>query len=248
MRLGLQMRWRPLLATLAGLLLPIPLILAVGAGRIGPWESAVARDAQAVSPVLTIDERRALLTFERPCQGAADCEPPLGCVTFSRGQALCMASECQTDLQCSEGFTCQALRSRGQGPRVRLCLVRGLADEGAPCFPSFTLTREMVCREGLLCNNGYCGRPCQPDTPESCPRGSFCADNPGGASCLPTCEDGTCAQGQECVRFEREISVCARILGENCQRQPCPEDTRCSVGYVPQRPGEIEMECRAVSE
>lgn len=246
MQVGLQVRWRSLLAALAGLLLPIPLVLAVGAGRVWPEHESMRQDIETVSPILTLDEQRSLLTYERSCQKRDDCEPPLGCVELFGGNALCMASECQTDLHCRDGFTCKVLRSRDEGPQVRLCVVHGLADEGAPCVSSFTFRREVLCREDLLCNDGYCGRPCRPGPPGSCPTGFFCASSREGASCLPNCEGQACAQqGQQCVRFERERSMCARVQGANCQQQPCPEGTACNVSYNPERPGEVSMECKA---
>lgn len=240
------MRWQPFLAVLTGLMLPLPIVLAVGAERLWPDNRAFPqepqKDMRAVSPILSLDERRALLTHERPCKQPEDCEPPLGCVPLLRGQALCSASECQTDLQCAEGFTCKALRSLGQGPLVRLCVVQGLADEGTLCFPSFTFKREMVCRPGLLCNT-YCGRPCQPGEPESCPEGSSCMEGSEGPSCMPHCEEDACAEGQQCVRLEKGFSVCAQIRGENCQSQSCPEGTSCHVRYLSGRPRQIQLEC-----
>jgi hypothetical protein len=238
----------PWIAAVAGLLLPLPLILALGAGRGLPGAQDTAQETVSVSPVLTADERRAFLTHERLCRTARDCDAPLGCVPLPDGQSLCMASDCQTDVQCAEGFTCKALRSRGEGPRVRRCIVKGLVEEGAPCVPSFTFKHEVVCRPELRCN-GYCGRPCQLGEPASCPEGSFCMDGNEGPSCMPTCEGKSCAEGQQCVRFERRYSVCASIRGENCQSQPCPEGMRCSVSTLPRSPGEIQMECvRACGE
>lgn len=235
------MNWRPLLAAFCGLLLPLPLVLAVGAWWTRP-QPQPARDTRLVSPMLSLEERRALLTHERACQTSEDCEAPLGCLSIDWGQALCMASECLTDLQCEEGFTCKTLRTRGQGPRVRTCVVRGVAQEGAPCMASFTFTPEESCRPGLICN-GYCGRPCQLGAPESCPEGTFCRDGKNGASCMPTCEGRSCAEGEECARFQGGFSVCARISGENCQRHACRDGTRCSVAYLPGRRGEVQMEC-----
>jgi len=153
-----------------------------------------------------------------------------------------MASECQTDLQCADGFTCRTLKSRGRGPLVRSCVVRGSAKEGEPCSSSFTFRQGAVCRPGLVCN-GYCGRPCQPGAPESCPEGALCLEGSEGPSCMPTCEGRSCPEGQECVHIKDGSSVCARIWGDNCQRQACPEGTTCSVGYLPGRPGEVRMNC-----
>lgn len=236
------MNWRRLLTALAGFLLPLPLVLAVGAGRGLAGAQARVQDPSEVSPILSIEERRAFMTHERSCQKAEDCEPPLGCMDLDWGHSICMASECQTDLQCADGFTCRAVKSRGRGPLVRTCVVRGTAKEGEPCVSTFTFEQEAVCRPGLLCN-AYCGRPCQPDTPGSCPEGSICLKGSEGPSCMPTCEGRACSEGQECVRFKDGFSVCARIWGDNCQRQACPEGTSCSVGYLPGRPGEVQLEC-----
>jgi hypothetical protein len=235
------MSWRPAVATFAILLLPLPLVLAVEAGRFQP-RRAEAHETRPVSPILSLEERRELMTHERHCQTAEDCEPPLACLDLDWGRALCMASECQTDLQCAEGFTCRALRSRGQGPWVRTCVVRGTAEEGAPCSATFTFTQEAVCRPGLLCND-YCGRPCQLGEPGACPEGTLCLQGKEGPSCMPTCDGRACPEGQACVPFKDGSSVCARVWGENCQHQACPEGASCSVSYMPGRPGEVQMEC-----
>lgn len=197
---------------------------------------------RAVSPILTLDERRELMTHERSCKKAEDCEPPLGCLNLGSGHSICMASECQTDLQCAEEFTCRALKSRGGGPWIHTCIVRGTAEEGEPCSSSYTFQQEAVCRPGLLCN-GHCGRPCQLDDSSSCPEGSICLKGREGPSCMPTCEGRTCPEGQECVPFKDGSSVCGKIWGENCQRQGCPEGTSCRTSYFPGSPGEISMEC-----
>ncbi len=233
---------QPSLAVAVGLLLPIPLVLAIGTVRRWPEPQPEGQETRAVSPILTLDERRVLLTLERFCRTTQDCEEPLGCVPLPSGEALCMSSDCQTNMQCAEGFTCKALPSRGQGPLVRLCIVNGMVEEGAPCVPSYTFKHDVVCRPGLLCN-GYCGRPCRLGEPESCPEGTFCMDGGEGPACMPTCEGSVCGEGQRCVRFGKSLSVCARIRGEDCQSQPCPEGTRCSVSTLPRRPGEIQMEC-----
>ncbi len=236
------MRWRSLLAPLVGILLPIPLVLAVGAGQARLTPQTGVQENRPIAPMLSLDERRALLTHERPCQTSEDCDTSLGCLDLDWGHSLCMASECETDLQCADGFACRALKSRGRGPWVRSCVVQGSAKEGEPCVSSFTFEQEAVCRPGLVCN-GYCGRPCQLGAPESCPEGSLCLEGSAGPSCMPTCEGRSCPEGQECVRFKEGFSVCAHIWGDNCQRQTCPEGTTCNVSYLPGQPGEVQMEC-----
>lgn len=234
------MRWRPAAAAFAMLLLPLPLILAVGVGRFRSQEQVW--QTEAAVPMLSLEERRALITHERPCQRTADCEPPLACLDLDVGYSACMASECQTDLQCAEGFTCRALKSRDGALRVRTCVVRGSAEEGAPCSSTFTFKQEAVCRPGLRCN-GYCGRPCEPGTTDTCPEGTVCLNGREGPACMPTCDGRTCPERQQCVALKSGASVCARIWGENCQRQGCANGTSCSVSSLPGRPGEVEMEC-----
>jgi hypothetical protein len=234
------MKWRPAMAAFAILMLPLPLVLAVGAGRFRA--PAYVEETRPFVPVLSLEERRAHTTHERPCQKTGDCEPPLACLDLDVDHAVCMASECQTDLQCADGFTCRALRSRDQELWVRTCVVTGSAEEGAPCFSAFTHEQRAICRPGLLCN-GYCGRPCQPDEPETCPEGTLCLNGREGPSCMPTCDGRACPEGQECVPFKKGSSVCARVWGENCQRQGCPMGSSCSVSYLPGRPGEVQMEC-----
>ncbi|OJT25762.1 hypothetical protein BO221_07875 [Archangium sp. Cb G35] len=102
---------------------------------------------------------------------------------------------------------------------------------------------------GFRCNAGWCGRSCQPDEPTSCPQGFFCREGIDGHSCLPTCEETGCSNGQECVSLGEGISVCAVVRGNNCQKVPCSEGGLCSVWpprYEDSRL-ELKMACSRVS-
>jgi hypothetical protein len=237
------MRWRTSAAILIGLLLPVPLLVLLG-GAWG-WGLRPQRDEE-LTPVLSWEQQRSLVTFGRACQTSEDCESPLACLQDTRRVVgpRCVASECLTDLQCKEGFVCQVVTSRGQGKRVRVCVVEdGLRKEGEACshLPN---TREDACGKGLVCR-GWCGRSCRMEEPASCPEGFYCDVGPAGSSCLPTCAGRTCPEGQQCAHFQGGTSVCAVIRGPNCQQTPCPEGQQCRVTYSPQRIGEVGMECVA---
>lgn len=233
------MKWRILAAAAASLVLTLPLLLSVGAAKYlpspGTWKS------RKLSPVLTEDELRALLTFQRECLSQADCEAPLGCMDVYGTKGLCLASECLTDLQCAEGYACRTQRALGDGPLVRFCVPEGVLEEGAPC--SLLPRRpETACKAGLLCN-GHCGRPCEPGKPSSCPEGFSCQDGVAGASCRPRCEDRECPSGQRCVQLSAATSVCAVIHGEDCERNACPAGQECRTRYFPGHAGKVRQEC-----
>lgn len=223
------MKWRVPVAMVAGLLLTLPLLLALGTA-LHPVRDSVPLGDGHVSPVLSWGELNKRLTYTQPCRSQRDCEPPLACLRINpQGPRYCVASECMTDLQCEAGFTCQALRAVDDGPWVRSCVPIGQRQEGQPCLQGFGIKKN-ACAQGLLCT-GWCGRPCQLDAPESCPSGFYCAQGPDGPSCRPTCEGRTCPSGQQCVTYEGRTSVCAVVRGQNCQRHPCAEGQECKLYY-----------------
>jgi hypothetical protein len=234
------MRWRTRLVVLLGFLLPVPLVWLFHAAVTGgaPQERPEAR----VAPMLSTEERRSLLSYQRDCRTSEDCEPPLGCFANPRVMATyCTDSRCLTDRHCPEGFFCQTMTTKGDGPLIRACALVGLRKEGEECL-RMPPTPEAGCEQGLLCK-GWCGRPCRLDEPASCPEGFFCREGREGASCLPSCEGRTCPEGQRCIQFDEGVSVCAQIHGEDCQRAPCPEGQRCLVHSPVTHPGEVWMWC-----
>lgn len=246
-RKGPEMRWRLLLAVLLGFLLPLPLLWAFS--RLLPgWDGTLnlRPDSGDVVPRLSSEEASQRLTYLRPCLKDEDCEAPLVCLR-GRGllgvKAVCTSSQCQTDKDCSEGFTCHAVPV---GPhRVRLCEAQGRAGEGASCL-ILPRDQEMGCEEGLVCADSWCRRRCNPHEPQSCPEGSFCGTgHAGDPLCLPTCEGRSCPEGQQCVRLNHGGSVCARLHGTNCQRDACPTGQVCDV-TLPSREnaGEAWMRCQ----
>lgn len=237
------MKWGVLLAIAAGLLLTVPLALALGTA-LYPGSKPVSKSGSQVVPVLSYGEYREFLTFERPCRTQADCEAPLGCVEINPGgSSICSASECMTDLQCEEGFTCRAMSTVNGGSTVRWCILEGRKMEGEPCMQGFR-ARGSNCARGLLCA-AWCGRPCELDAPGSCPEGFFCGKGSDGPSCLPTCEGRACPEGQWCIRFEGGTSVCAEVRGQDCQETPCAEGSTCRRHFPRTRPQGlvVGMEC-----
>jgi hypothetical protein len=236
------MSWRTPLVALLGVVVALPLVL-LARGALVRWQGPDESGAD-VSPILSVEERRRLQTFERSCEKREDCESLLGCLPLSsQGPNFCVASECRTDLDCAEGLACQVLETLGHGPRVRFCVPEGQRKEGEPCLRGASIHKN-ACEEGLLCA-GFCGRPCRLDVPESCPAGSTCKRGPDGASCLPDCKGLGCPSGQECIDLSGGVSVCASVVGQNCQRELCGERQRCSVAYpkVDQGRLKIEMKC-----
>ncbi len=227
------------------MLLPLPLVSLL---LFTPWGVGPRYESQAISPVLSRDVRRQLLTYHRSCQTSADCEAPMGCLGNWRLEApTCTDSECTTDLDCKEGAACQVMNTEGMGPRVRVCVTQGRRKEGEPCT-SLPYSRNDACEPGLRCMRGWCGRPCSKDAPTSCPEGFFCADDTVVSACLPTCLGRSCPEGQQCVRFDargsQAVSACSVVHGTNCQESPCPEGQWCfHQEDEANRPGEVWMSC-----
>lgn len=197
-----------------------------------------------MSPVLSAEERLRLQTYHRECLRAADCEPPLGCLLDPRaGWFYCADSACSTDAQCPEGFACVPLPSNEEGPLVRYCIPPGVRKEGEACI-SVPGEREEACEPGLLCGQGWCGRPCQLDTPSSCPEGFFCGDTTPGPACLPTCEGRACPDGTRCILDDSAgASACAVVYGQDCQHTPCSEDRECIAIFGSRKAGHVWMKC-----
>lgn len=211
----------------------------------GAWRQ---RASGGISPVLSREERLQRATYQRACLKSAECEPPLGCLKYPRlREFFCTDSQCVTDAQCEEGKTCQALLTEGDGPRVRACVTQGVRHEGEECSP-LPGRREEACAPGLRCLEGWCARPCDTESPGSCPEGFFCADDVTGPVCLPSCEGRGCPEGQQCVRFptrkvSQPVTACRAVYGPNCRESPCAEGQRCIVNHAPDRPGEVWMAC-----
>jgi hypothetical protein len=236
---------RALLLVLLGLLLPLPLVLLLQSlwnTSLPPREVLLTATGRVeISPVLSEEELRKLPTFKRLCSRQEDCEPPLGCLSFDGSRGLCVASRCMTDLQCSGERTCRVLPSLGQGPAVRACVPAGQLPEGTPCL-ELTMDEKESCARGLVCNS-FCGRPCSLEAATPCPEGFFCALGPSGPACAPTCDGRDCPAGQQCVRFPGGVSMCAMVVGDDCQRSPCPQDQQCTAFLRPGRAQWAKLEC-----
>jgi len=234
------MRWRMPAAVVLGLLLLLPLAWAIHVTLFGGLRPTP--DAKVI-PMLSPAERERLMTYERPCTGRKDCEPPLGCFFNTRSRWMyCSDSRCMTDQQCPEDMVCRTLKTQGGGPPIRHCALVGERKEGDPCVEMSSL-RTAACERGLLCQHHRCGRPCRLDDSGSCPEGFLCRDGLNGPSCLPTCESRSCPEGQQCVRLDEGVSVCAEVHGEDCQQTPCPDGQKCSVQAPFDHPREVWMTC-----
>ena len=237
------MRRELFLAGTVVILLVLPVALRPTPSFHGGLSSSREKDPR-FSPVLSVEERRQLLTFDHTCQGSDDCEHPLGCLQDLRrfNLSVCVSSECEVDPQCPDGQVCRAIKTQGRGPLVRLCVATGTRKEGQGCV-RLPRKQEQACEPELVCNMGYCGRPCDLDEPAGCPPGFACKDGPEGVSCLPDCKEGQCSLKQECIHFEGGFAACVRVVGANCQRAPCPQGQECRIGHTPGEGDRVTMEC-----
>jgi hypothetical protein len=222
------------------LLLPLVWLMSIAMLRASPQEGY----AEKLLPMLPLNVQQLLPTYMRECQTDADCDPQLGClVADGTSLQMCLDSTCETDKQCDDGFSCVPLKTVSGKSIVRTCALVGERKEGERCNV-FPLVREDGCERGLLCQK-RCGRPCRLDDPSTCPVGFFCSDGKEGPpSCLPTCEGRSCPEGLQCLKRGRGSSICARVHGEDCRMNPCPDKQLCRVLETPQRPWELRTECR----
>lgn len=177
-------------------------------------------------PLLSAHDLDSLATYKRRCLSSNDCEWPLSCIFDDRviGRR-CLASECQTDLQCQPGHTCRTFTTE---PLLRLCVLLGSQREGERC-EGLPLKRDLACAEGLQCLRGFCGRSCQIANAASCPEGFTCVDDAAqGPVCLPNCLQTGCPEGKRCFRLDGgRFAVCGLLKGEDCEKTPCAPGERC---------------------
>jgi hypothetical protein len=243
------MRWRPLLATLFGLLVALPLVWLLHIAMFEQGKNPAHTQGKTPVPMLSDEQRRSLLTYGHSCVSDRDCESPLRCFfsthTMSR---YCTDSRCVTDLHCREGFVCRTQSTTSNEDPIRVCSLTGMRKEGEVCIehPS---SSDYACEKDLLCQS-RCGRPCRPEEPSSCPEGFFCQEGPtDGPSCLPTCEGRPCPDGQRCVALDqsalegRRASICATVYGRDCQQNPCPQGQLCLLQDYPQPADAVWMQC-----
>jgi len=210
----------------------------LGGVALWAWHSITLPQEKRVRerPYVPLKKLIRMPYYKRSCRHAEDCPAPLSCLMDFRFLAeICRASECDSELQCTEGEVCQPVDAIG--PPVRLCLPRGVAAEGARCS-TFPLTTAEACQPGLLCNYGYCGRKCRIGQPADCPRGTFCREYLGETSCAPTCLETGCPSGLECVSpvdSEEKLSLCVKVVSDGCLKNPCPPGEECIKELAPSR-------------
>lgn len=239
------MKWRVLLLILPCIVLPLPLVGLVLVAMQRPQAPTPLETKTHLLPMLPVDALRALPTYGRLCNTDANCNPPLGCLFIeSELRSECTDSRCMEDKDCPEGFSCLDHKTRSGKALVRRCSLIGERKEGETCEPLARSLR-LGCARGLLCQEGWCGRPCRPDAPSSCPTGSFCADGRNGPpACIPTCKGRSCPEGQRCTSDEGGASFCALPPDPDCRETPCAKDHFCRLMSPPQRPWELRTECR----
>lgn len=175
------------------------------------------------------------------CANSSDCPQGQGCVFDPvRGAMSCQPPDCQRDEDCADNKVCRVASSVGTGASIRRCMQPGTQREGGACH-NLSSDKAQMCGAGLLCVKGRCGRPCEENTIGSCPAGSMCVGTINGAACMPTCREGQCPQGQECLTLG-DVSLCAASIGKNCRVHGCPEGQTCEVD---RRLDTVIFECRA---
>lgn len=226
-------QWRTVMGGIAGIILLLPLLWVISLAYPGYFHLESGDGKIRLVPRLHVEESVRLKTYQQPCQSDADCELPLSC--FGDGwERSCRGSTCMTDADCSTDFTCKPWLSFSNTALFRTCIPVGIRRAGEECEPRPRHSQE-ACERGLRCE-AYCGSPCQPEQPGSCPEGFFCKDSLAGAICWPSCKERGCPEGQQCIDRGDSASLCARIEGPNCLQTPCPEDQTCAVMTKPSRP------------
>lgn len=241
-----RMKWRTLLITLLGFALPLPLAWLLYTSFLGQMKgeevNRVLSQGVHLVPMLTLEERRHLPTYERRCESDTDCDPRLRCFWDMRAQrSYCTDSKCMSDEQCPEEFSCRFMTAENDKDVLRFCSLVGVRGEGEMCARSPS-ERRYGCRRDLTCR-GLCGRPCELGDPTSCPEGFFCEEDPAGATCMPTCEGRTCPEGQRCIPWGARVSMCARVFGPDCLRTPCPSNQNCTVDHHPEVADALWTQC-----
>lgn len=239
------MRWRTALLVVLGGLLPVPLVWMSSVMLRGP--RPIAASIKTI-PMLSREQRRTLLTYERSCEKPGDCQSPLTCFMETRsGDYFCADSRCMQDKDCSTGFACRAFPAAEEGTVVNRCSPVGIRQEGEPCdvYPD---TQQRGCAPGLLCEQGWCGRPCALNDPSSCPRNFFCEQGLNGPTCLPTCEGRSCAEGEPCVSFGGKVSICTKLHGQDCERTRCASGQVCSTEGISDPGDAVWRTCRTLCD
>jgi hypothetical protein len=164
------------------------------------------------------------LTFAKPGRGSADTD------------------FCHSNWDCPGSAVCKQLKL-ADGRLGRMCRVRGTGREGDFCRSPPRDSHES-CIEALRCNYGFCGRPCDPFDPETCPTGTRCRDSGEGPSCVPSCRGVTCPADTECAWIDADFAICAESTGEHCDVHPCKPGMLCLARYrqIPQHPT-VETRC-----
>jgi hypothetical protein len=230
------------LVVLVGLALPVPLLWIVSLASptwSSPWDTG---KGVRLVPHLTRSKRAELMTYGHTCSKDEECQPPLACFYDHHG-SWCADAQCMTDADCGEGFICEPRASKAGTALVHVCTPIGARKEGEQC-EEWPESKDQACEAGLICQE-WCGRPCDPSSPQGCPEGFSCRQRREGAVCLPNCEGYQCPEGQQCIKMNEEVSACYRVRGTNCDKTPCPEGYRC-MAYRTKKPGVLRMGCDVI--
>ena len=178
--------------------------------------------------------------IEQACANSSDCPPGQGCIfEASRGRMVCRPSGCDSDQDCPDSKVCRIANDVSTGTPIRRCTQPGERKEGDACH-NLSSDISQTCQAGLLCVKGRCGRSCEKNAIGGCPGGSICVDTPEGSGCFPTCREGQCQLGQECIQLD-DVAFCATPIGRNCLKHGCGQGMGCD---VTRRMDTVIFECR----
>ena len=210
LQVEVSVKWRTLVAVAASLLLLLPLAFVVGLVLSGQRGSHTP-DAPEVSPVLAPDERRKLLSYGRLCQTPNDCDPPLGCLSpITGGRSICLDSNCMTDLQCQESFTCKTVQPLGGSPLLRRCVLEGSYRRES--FASNTRTRRRMSARQDSSATATAAGPASRSSPRIVQRDSSVGRDKMAPPVIPPAKAGP-AQRDSTASAMARVPRCVRRLG-----------------------------------
>lgn len=174
------------------------------------------------------------------CKHFSDCPEKHACLVDPITHLFrCFKSECESDKDCGPTSKCSVVSSSIQPDVVRMCVEHGAVADGGYCSSDLT---GQHCSAGFICHYMTCMRQCENDG--DC-KGTKCTQVPGGKVCVPDCSVSGCPEGQTCMSFDGNMSLCLAEVGANCieHNDVCAKDEVCTAKNDP-RSKQMIFKCR----